>query len=98
MARGWHYTKLSLSSALLLSFSGMCFALVFLSFCRFCFVFCSRCSFVDAPLIFSYPADRVLPDWQPRVYFTGYGCEARSVENTSTTNNDGSVFAVYDPT
>ena len=25
MARGWHYTKLSLSSALLLSFSGMCF-------------------------------------------------------------------------
>ena len=25
MARGWRYTKLSLSSALLLSFSGMCF-------------------------------------------------------------------------
>ena len=42
MARGWHYTKLSLSSALLLSFSGMCFVLsfapFFLSF-LFCFVF-----------------------------------------------------------
>ena len=25
MARGWHYTKLSLSSALLLSFSSTCF-------------------------------------------------------------------------
>ena len=24
MVRGWHYTKLSLSSALLLSFSGIC--------------------------------------------------------------------------
>ena len=39
MARGWHYTNLPLSSALLLSFSGMCFALLFLPFCRFCFVF-----------------------------------------------------------
>ena len=40
MARSWHYTKLSLSSALLLSFSGMCILLLFLSFCRFSFVFC----------------------------------------------------------
>ena len=39
MARGWHYAKLSLSNALLLSFSGMCILLLFLSFCRFCFVF-----------------------------------------------------------
>ena len=41
MASGRHYTKLSLSSALLLYFSGMmCFVLLlFLSFCRFCFVF-----------------------------------------------------------
>ena len=31
MARGWHYTKLSLSSAFLLSFSGMCILLLFLS-------------------------------------------------------------------
>ena len=40
MARGWHYTKLSLSSALLLTFSGMCIFIVvpfFLSF-LFCFV------------------------------------------------------------
>ena len=40
MARGWHYMKLSLSSALLLYFSGMCILLLFLSFCRFSFVFC----------------------------------------------------------
>ena len=32
MARGWHYTKLSLSSALLLSFSGMCNVVLFLLF------------------------------------------------------------------
>ena len=40
MARGWHCTKLSLSSALLLSFSGMCILLLFLSFLSFlsCFV------------------------------------------------------------
>ena len=39
MAGGWRFTKLSLSSALLLSFSGMRFVLISLSFCRFCFVF-----------------------------------------------------------
>ena len=46
MARDWHYTKLSLSSAPLLYFSGIvyiidrCILLLFLSFCRFssCFV------------------------------------------------------------
>ena len=41
MARGWHYTKLSISSALPLSFSGMdvlcVLVTLFLSF--FCFVF-----------------------------------------------------------
>ena len=40
MARGWHYTKLSLSSALLLSFSGILYFVIvplFLSF-LFCFV------------------------------------------------------------
>ena len=37
MARGWHYAKLSLSSALGLSFSSMCVLLfLFLSLCRFC--------------------------------------------------------------
>ena len=51
MACGWHYTKLSLSSALL-SFSGM--FLVFLFFVVVVFSFlCSRLSFVDdVPLIF----------------------------------------------
>ena len=44
MARGWHYTKLSLSSALLLYFSGMCFVFLLLFFVvsvlfLFCFVF-----------------------------------------------------------
>ena len=38
MARGWHYTKLSLSSDLLLYFSGMFILLLFLPFCHFCFV------------------------------------------------------------
>ena len=38
--RGWHYTKLSLSSALLLFFSGMCFALLLLSFCLSFLFFC----------------------------------------------------------
>ena len=41
MARGWHYVKLSLSSALRLSFSGMrILSFLFLSlFCRFCLCF-----------------------------------------------------------
>ena len=41
MARGWHYTKLSLSSVLILSFSGMCILLVpfFLSI-LLCFLLC----------------------------------------------------------
>ena len=59
---------LALSSALLF-FSGniMCLLLLFLAFGRFCFVFCSRWSFVDVSLIFSCPADHVLlRDWQPR--------------------------------
>ena len=70
MARGWQYAKLSLSSALLLSFSGMCvlllflFVVVFVLF--FVLFFCSRWSFVDVPLIFSCPAAHV-PDWQPLI-------------------------------
>ena len=60
------YTKLVLSSALLLSFSGMCFVLLcsflFDVFIWFCFH--SRWSFLDVPLIFSCPAHHV-PDWQP---------------------------------
>ena len=78
MARGWHYTKLSLSSALLLSsFFLACASCCcsFLSyFCHFWLVFCfvllpcSRWSFVDVPPIFSCPADHV-PDWQPHNYW-----------------------------
>ena len=89
MARGWHYAKLSLSSALRLSFSGMCILLfLFLSLCRFCFClfvfcfFCSHWSFVDVPLIFFCPADRV-PDWQPRILLGVV--EARSVNVKKTT-------------
>ena len=89
MARGWHYTKLSLSSALLLSFYGICILLLFLSFCCFCFVslcfFCSCWSFVNVPLIIFCPADHV-PDWRPRSILLGM-VEARSanVKKTTTT-------------
>ena len=86
MARGWHYAKLSLSSALRLSFCGMCILLfLFLSPCHFClfvFFFCSHWSFVDVPLIFFCPADHV-PDWQPRILLGMV--EARSVNVKKTT-------------
>ena len=47
------YQTLSIE-CLSLSFTGMCFVLLLLSFCRFCFVLfsCFRWSFVDVPLIF----------------------------------------------
>ena len=65
MARGWcYYTKLSLSSAFLLSFYGMRILLLFLFFVFVLFFvvfFCSRWSFVDVPLILFCPADHV-PD------------------------------------
>ena len=54
MARSWYYDKLSLSNAPRLSFSGLCILLfLFLSLCRFLFVFffCSHWSLVDVPLI-----------------------------------------------
>ena len=70
MTRGWRYTELSISNVLLLSFSGMCFVLLFLSFCCFCFVFVFffmlSLELVDISLIFSCPADHV-PNWQPRI-------------------------------
>ena len=71
MAPGWHYTKLSLSSALLSPFSGMCVFLNVLSFCRFRFAVS-----VLVLLIFFCPADHVL-DWQPRILLGMV--EARSV-------------------
>ena len=87
MARGWHYAKLSLSSAPPLSFSGMlCILLfLFLSLGRFlcvCVFFCSHWSLVDVPLIFFCPADHV-PDWQPRIVLGMV--EARSVNVKKTT-------------
>ena len=90
MARGWHYTKLSLSNALLLSFliSGIC-ALCYCSFLSvgffvlFLFLLScsSRCSVVaDVPLsdLFLSPEDHVVPDWQPRSVLLGM-VEARSI-------------------
>ena len=95
MARGctcWHFTKLSLSSALL-SFSGMCILLLFLSFAVFCFVFvvffCSHWSLVDVPLIFFCLADHV-PDWQPRILLSM--AEARSVNVKKTTKEGLGAF------
>ena len=56
-----------------------------LSFLFFCLLFfCSRWRFVDALPIFSCPADRVLPDWQPRIVSLGM-VEARSVNAKKTT-------------
>ena len=84
MARGWRYTKLSLSSVILLFFSGTCFVLLLLSFCRFCFVGVSvfmlalelrRCS---SDLFRSSRPHIVIPDWQPRIILLGM-IEARSV-------------------
>ena len=86
MARGWHYNKLSLSSDLL-SFSGICILLLFLSFCRFrlfrCVYFALVGALLDVPLIFFCPADHV-PDWQPRSILLGM-VEARSVNVKKTT-------------
>ena len=88
MARGWHYTKLSLSSALPLSFSGMCILLLFLAFCRFCFVslcfFFSLVGAVDVLLISLCPVDHV-PDWQSRILLGIV--EARSVNAKKTTTS-----------
>ena len=93
MARGWHYTKLSLSSAPLLSFSGMRIFIIVPFFCRFCFV--SLCFFCFLFLIllslelfrcssdlFLSPADHV-PDCQPRILLGTV--EARSVNVKKTT-------------
>ena len=75
MARGWHYAKLSLSSALRLSFSGMCILLfLFLSLCRFClFVF-----FLLLSLELGRCSSDLFLSSRPRnglaiTYITGYG-------------------------
>ena len=88
MARGWHYTKLSLSDARRLSFSGMCILLfLFLFLCHFClfvFFFCSHWSLVDVPLISFCPADHV-PDWQPRIVLGMVEARSVNVKKTITT-------------
>ena len=56
LARGWHCAKLSPSSALLLSFSDMCFVLLFLHVCRFCRVFLKKNQ--NAPRPSEYPPVR----------------------------------------
>ena len=49
MARGWHFANISSSSALRLSFSGMCtLLLLFLPHCCFCFCFCFSFALVGA--------------------------------------------------
>ena len=88
MACGWHYTKLSLSSALLLFF--------FLAgvFCYCSFLFVVSVSFRYVFLLLSFelcrcsshpfcPADHVVPDWQPRILLGVV--EARSVNNVKKT-------------
>ena len=89
MARGWHYTKLSLSSALLLFFLWQVYSVIapfFLSFLfsfRYVF-FCSRWSFVDVPLIFFPPADHV-SDWQPRILLGMVKARSVNVKKTTST-------------
>ena len=76
MARGWHYTMLSLSSVLLLSFSGMCIFYCSFLFVVFVFVFC--CVFLLSLELCSCSSDILLSS-RPRTtglattYITGYG-------------------------
>ena len=82
MARGWHYTKFSLSSALLLSFSGVCFVLLFLSFCRFCFVFMLSLELCRFSSMFSCP-DRI-----------GSHVYVDRVKTSSAMTCPGGIFAI----
>ena len=74
MAPGWHYAKLSLSSALSLSFSGMCILLfLFHSLCRFLFV----CVFLLLSLELGRCSSDLFLSSRPRTglattYITGY--------------------------
>ena len=100
MARGWHHTKLSLSSALafyLFLACSMCVLLLFLSCCRFVLFRCvfflrSRSSFVDVPLTFFCPADHV-PDWQPRILLGMV--EARWVNNVKKTTTTAACCVFF---
>ena len=90
MARGWHYTKLSLSSALFLYFLtyALCYCsfLISATFVCFCFVLFSfsHWSFVDVPLVFYCPADHVL-DWQPCTLLDMVEVRSVNMNNATTT-------------
>ena len=96
----------SQSSSLLLSFSGMCFVLLFRSSCRFGFGFGFGFGFcfhalvvallcrLDVPLIFSCPADNV-PDWQPRILLGIAEARSVNVKNTHTSRYDRRGFLIH---
>ena len=89
VARDWLLTKQSSSSALLLSFSGIYFLLLYLSFCCFCVVFfylfsCSHWRFIGVPFIFFCSVDHV-PDWQPRILLGMVEARWIHVKNTTKT-------------
>ena len=67
------YQTLSIECPYLFLACALCYcSFLFVVFVLFFVLFlCSRWSFVDVPLIFSWPIDHV-PDWQPR-YIIGYG-------------------------
>ena len=100
MVRGWHYTKLSQSSALLLSFSGMCalcILLLFFYFTSFLLHFHAPLSLellVDVPLIVPCPADHV-PDWQPCILLGMVEARSVNVKNTTTFDCSGGLLAAF---
>ena len=76
MARGWHDTKLSLSSALLLSFSGRCILLLLVLFVVSCFA--PLCFFLLSSLELCRCSSDPFLSNRPRTvlattYITGYG-------------------------
>ena len=79
MARGWHYAKLSLSSDLRLSFSGICIMLfLFLSLYFAVFVFVCLCFFLLLSLELGRCSSDLFLSSRPRTglattYITGYG-------------------------
>ena len=97
MVRGWRYTKLSLSDALLFFF-GMCLCYCYFMFvCRLAFLFSySRWSFVsilvDVPLIFSCPVDHV-PDWKPHILLGMVEARSVNVKNTHTNTHARAFLA-----
>ena len=79
------YTKLSLSSALLLSSSGMCFVLLFHSFCFLFMLSLELCRCSSDLFLSSRP--RTVPDWQPRILLGMVEARSVNVKNTTTIYN-----------